>query len=284
MRHGIEQLDRLAETCADHSIEGLVRHLFVDHGYQGDRVDYHDPRNSYLDEVLDRRVGMPITLSVVLLEVGRRLDLRLAGVGMPGHFLVRDLTSPDRFIDAFHAGVQLGGDACEARFRAIHGDTMPFHSSYLDAIDSRSIVMRVLNNLTVTFRSRTPRELEWLLDIRLRIPADPPDLRALAELCEYRGRFTDAAGLLDRVHDLTGNDRASQRAAQLPRPTELTPPAREPGTHGAMRADVATARGPQREYRREGRRRGLAFCRCFAARRSSPPSARRRRTRPASGR
>ncbi|NIR42094.1 MAG: hypothetical protein GWN79_28705, partial [Actinobacteria bacterium] len=66
----------------------LSRHLFVSEGFAGDHADYHDPRNSFLDQVLARRIGMPITLCALLLEVGRRLDIALDGVGMPGHFLV----------------------------------------------------------------------------------------------------------------------------------------------------------------------------------------------------
>lgn len=212
---GLRALDRLADRCPVPTLDALTRHLFVAEGFQGDRHDYHDPRNSYLDQVLARRTGMPITLCALLLEVGRRLDLRLDGVGMPGHFLVRDAADPTVFIDAYHDGVQLGTDGCEARFRAVHGSGAPFHPDYLEPVAARSIVTRVLNNLTVTFRSRSPRDLDWLLDLRLRIPADPPDLRALAELCEARGRFDDAARLLDLLGDVTGNDAAGTRAAQL---------------------------------------------------------------------
>ncbi len=216
---GIAALDALAWSCPDDSLDSLIRHVFVDQGFSGDRTDYHDPRNSYLDEVLERRIGMPITLAVVLVEVGRRLGIPLDGVGMPGHFLVRERGRPDGFIDPFHQGVRIGPDACKARFRTIHGPTAEFHPSYLEPVASRSIVQRVLNNLTVTFRSRDPRALDWLLDIRIRIPADPPDLRALADLCELRGRYHDAADLLDRVRDADpaepGDHRIRDRAHRL---------------------------------------------------------------------
>lgn len=210
-RAGIQALDAIALACPEASVEGLIRHLFVDEGFSGDRTDYHDPRNSYLDEVLRRRVGMPITLAVVLVEVGRRLDIELLGVGLPGHFLVREGDDPDGFIDPYHSGARISADACVARFRSLHGDDAAFHPSYLDPVPSRSIVQRVLNNLTVTFRSRSPRDLDWLLDLRLRIPADPPDLRALADLCELRGRYGDAAGLLDRVGAMLPEDGTRDR-------------------------------------------------------------------------
>lgn len=216
---GIDALDAIALTCPDATVEGLIRHVFVDEGFAGDRTDYHDPRNSYLDEVVRRRVGMPITLAVVLVEVGRRLDIDLVGVGLPGHFLVREQQNPEGFIDPYHSGARIGSDACLARFRSIHGDHAAFHESYLDPVPSRSIVHRVLNNLTVTFRSRSPRDLDWLLDLRLRLPADPPDLRALADLCELRGRYDEAAQLLDRVGatvaEDAARDRISDRALRL---------------------------------------------------------------------
>lgn len=212
---GMGALDRLAAGCGEPTLDGLVRHLFRDCGFAGDRDDFHDPRNSLFDEVLDRRRGMPITLSAVVLETGRRLNVPLDGVGMPGHFLVRDRVLTDVFVDAFHQGAQIGPDACAARFRTIHGPDAPFDPSFLDPVDPRSIIVRVLNNLTVSLRTRSPRDLDWLLDLRLRLPATPPDQRALAELCELRGRYRDAADLLDRVAAQTESDVPAARADRL---------------------------------------------------------------------
>jgi regulator of sirC expression with transglutaminase-like and TPR domain len=216
---GIAALDEIAAACPEATVDALVQHLFVREGFAGDRTDYHDPRNSYLDHVLRRRVGMPITLAAVLVETGRRLGIDLVGVGMPGHFLVREGNDPDGFIDPYHLGSRITAAACEARFRSLHGPNAHFHPGYLDPVPSRAIVHRVLNNLTVTFRARSPRDLDWLLDIRVRIPADPPDLRALAELCEIRGRYDTAATLLDRavIHrpDDPATERVRERASRL---------------------------------------------------------------------
>ena len=208
---GIAALDEIAAACPDATVDALVQHLFVREGFAGDRDDYHDPRNSFLDQVLRRRVGMPITLAVVLVEIGRRVGVDLHGVGMPGHFLVRERDDPDGFIDPFHEGTRISTAACEARFRALHGPDAHFHPSYLDPVPARAIVHRVLNNLTVSFRARSPRDLDWLLDIRVRIPADPPDRRALAELCELRGRYDAAASLLERAVAHSPDDPTSER-------------------------------------------------------------------------
>ncbi|MEQ8841440.1 MAG: transglutaminase-like domain-containing protein [Acidimicrobiales bacterium] len=216
---GIASLDEFADSCPDATVGSLVRHLYVGEGFGGDRADYHDPRNSYLDQVIRRRVGMPITLAVVVIEVGRRVGVDLVGVGMPGHFLVRERDDVDGFIDPFHEGTRISAAACEARFRSLHGAGAVFHPSYLAPVPARSIVQRVLNNLTVSFRNRSPRDLDWLLDIRIRLPAEPTDLRALAELCELRGRYDEAASLLERAVDHgppdATADRARDRAGRL---------------------------------------------------------------------
>lgn len=216
---GLAALDDIAAACPEPTVEAILQHVFVREGFSGDRDDYHDPRNSYLDQVLQRRRGMPITLAVVLVEVGRRLGIELRGVGMPGHFLVRELDDPDGFIDPYHQGSRISASACEARFRSVHGPDAPFHRAYLEPVPTRAIVQRVLNNLTVSFRSRSPRDLDWLLDIRVQLPAGPPDLRALAELCEMRGRYGTAATLLERavahVTDDPTAERVRGRAARL---------------------------------------------------------------------
>ena len=99
------RLDELAAAAPDEPA-ALAHHLFVTEGFAGNRVDYSDPRNSLLDDVIDRRLGIPITLSILMIEVGRRIGVPVHGVGMPGHFLVG--VDDDRrrapFFDPFHDG------------------------------------------------------------------------------------------------------------------------------------------------------------------------------------
>jgi len=97
----LQELDRLAERVD--SLETLIHRLFVEENFAGNTTNYYDPRNSLLDQVLERRLGMPITLSVVCLEVGRRAGVSLEGVSMPGHFLVRPMAT-DHYLDAFNGG------------------------------------------------------------------------------------------------------------------------------------------------------------------------------------
>ena len=85
----VEVLDELAAGCKDRSLAGLRSHLYDELGFAGDAEQYDDPRNSFLDVVLDRRRGLPILLATVVIEVGRRCDVPCMGIGMPMHFLVR---------------------------------------------------------------------------------------------------------------------------------------------------------------------------------------------------
>jgi len=101
------RLDELAGGCGEATLDGLAQHLFTDLGFHGNTEHYQDPDNSYLDQVLERRVGIPIALSVVTMEVGRRLGVALDGVGMPGHFLVRHRADPATFLDPFDHGRRL---------------------------------------------------------------------------------------------------------------------------------------------------------------------------------
>src|SRR5438093_520977 len=94
-------LDDLAARCAEHSFSGVVQHV-AGEGFAGDRSDYYDPQNSYLNHVLERRRGIPITLSIVTIEIARRVGVPLVGVGMPGHFVVRDGRDDDAFADPFN--------------------------------------------------------------------------------------------------------------------------------------------------------------------------------------
>src|SRR2546425_5827277 len=109
---------------AKSQIAHLNRLLFEEMGFRGNREEYDDPRNSFLNDVLDRRVGIPITLSTVYLEVGRRIGCRLAGVAFPGHFLVRHTgreAMPDILIDPFNRGQILTEKECQALLMGRYG-------------------------------------------------------------------------------------------------------------------------------------------------------------------
>ncbi len=153
----LAELDRLAELVHRRVpsprrqaavLEALREVLFAEAGFRGNEQAYYDPRNSYLNEVLVRRLGIPISLSLVLIEVARRAGLPLGGVGFPGHFLVK-LTpevGPEIFIDPYNGGELLTGEECVARFRSV-ANQREFDPRFLQAVTRRQMLARMLHNL-----------------------------------------------------------------------------------------------------------------------------------------
>jgi regulator of sirC expression with transglutaminase-like and TPR domain len=138
-------LDRVAELCPP-TFDGIVETLFASGLFAGDGDDYHDPRNSLLHEVLTRRVGMPITLSVVAMEVGKRLDVPIRGIGLPGHFVIRDNES-GTFADPYGGGLRYDEPRMIASWKQRMGQDATFRSAMLSPTSAHEIVMRILNNL-----------------------------------------------------------------------------------------------------------------------------------------
>lgn len=173
----LRALDDLAASVAADDAPALAHALFVERGFAGNTVDYGDPRNSFLDEVRRRRLGLPITLSVLMIEVGRRRGIGLVGVGMPGHFLVG---SDDGFVDPFHGGAVLDAAGARRLFERTHPGA-PFLAHYLDPVGPRLVLSRMLANLVGAFMARTPMEAAWALRLRLDIPGLPDPERRQCE-------------------------------------------------------------------------------------------------------
>jgi regulator of sirC expression with transglutaminase-like and TPR domain len=182
--------------------------LFVDLGFAGNTRDYYDPRNSFLNDVLDRRTGIPITLALLAMEVGRRVGVPLVGVSMPGHFLLRHLHDGSLFVDPFGRGRLLDRAGCEAAFHSVHGDSAPFDPAFLEPVDAHAIVGRLLANLRATFSARTDRRaLAWTLRLRTLVPGIPAEERAeLATVLAARGQFAAAAGEFDALAAQLGGE------------------------------------------------------------------------------
>jgi regulator of sirC expression with transglutaminase-like and TPR domain len=165
------ELDVLAETCPGYTLDALVPHLFGRGRFGPDRADYYDPRNSLINHVLERRVGIPITLSVVGLEVGRRVGVPMSGVGMPGHFLLQDKVDRAVFIDPFDGGRLLDAEGCRRLFHRVTGPGSEWSSDYLVPVGNLSIVSRMLNNLRVVYAQRQDMGgLRWVMALRERLP------------------------------------------------------------------------------------------------------------------
>jgi regulator of sirC expression with transglutaminase-like and TPR domain len=132
----------------DSQITGLCRYLFHEAGFHGNRDEYYDPRNSFLNDVLDRQTGIPITLSVVAMAVGERLGLRIDGLGLPGHFVVMAGAGKQRIIfDPFHGGKRLDLDDCAVLVQQSAGLDIEWTPDLLQPAPAGVIVTRMLSNL-----------------------------------------------------------------------------------------------------------------------------------------
>jgi len=173
----------------------LNHYLFEDLGFRGNSEDYYDPRNSFLNEVIDRRTGIPITLSLIYLELARRIDFPMAGVGMPGHFLVRPLfADAEIFVDPFHQGQILFPEDCQERLAQIYGLGIPLQDHHLRPTPPRLILVRLLNNLRQIYLSRAQLELALAAveRILLLIPESLLHLRDRGLLYYQLGRWQQA--------------------------------------------------------------------------------------------
>jgi regulator of sirC expression with transglutaminase-like and TPR domain len=128
-------------------LEGLCRYLFHEMGFHGNRRDYYDPRNSYLNDVLERRTGIPISLAAVTIAVGSRAGLPIVGVGLPGHYIAKLTGEPELLLDPFHGGRLLSPADCENLVRQSTGVELEVSPLALEALPLALTVHRMLANL-----------------------------------------------------------------------------------------------------------------------------------------
>ncbi|HET9754185.1 MAG TPA: transglutaminase-like domain-containing protein [Myxococcales bacterium] len=197
-----------AGASAQRRVGRINAWLFHEQGFSGNRDDYYDPRNSYLNEVLDRRLGIPLTLCIVYMEVGKRCGLRVEGVGFPGHFLCKvQLDDGELVVDPFHRGQLLGVAQLKQRLAAAVGDRVPFDPRILRAAQPREILVRMLQNLRSVYQGRNdmPRALSAVDRLLLLQPGNTRGLRERAQIRELLGGGQGAAADLEKVLQLEPN-------------------------------------------------------------------------------
>jgi regulator of sirC expression with transglutaminase-like and TPR domain len=195
-------------------VAGLSRYLFAELGFRGNQKDYYDPRNSYLNEVLDRRTGLPITLSVVAIAVGKRAGLEVVGVGLPGHFVAKAVgDGPEVLFDPFHGGRVLTPEQCEGLVQRVAGTPFTATPESLAAVPVGFIVLRMLNNLKgVYLRSEDfARAARVIGRIRQLTPDDPVQRRDLGATLVHAGRPGEAIDHLRAYLETTPADAAAVR-------------------------------------------------------------------------
>jgi regulator of sirC expression with transglutaminase-like and TPR domain len=193
----LAQLDELAARLRarvpdaaglEQMVVSLNELLFEELGFSGNTDNYYDPRNSFLNDVLDRKLGIPITLCIIYMEVGRRVGLELEGVSFPGHFLVKFATDEgDVVLDPFAGGVPLTEEELVDRLEETYGQHRITNSSLpqlLAAASKRDILVRMLRNLKVVYVHQ--ERFEKALDVTNQILLISPEL---AEEVRERGQL-----------------------------------------------------------------------------------------------
>src|SRR5512141_1069009 len=181
---------RRAGTRSSFQKARLLAHVLSEEmGFAGDEDDYYDPRNVLLGPLLERRRGMPILLSILWMEVGRRAGIPVAGIGLPGHFIVRVGPPPGTLAAPFAGGVPLTVDDCRRKVKSLARGRVPWRAEYLRQMELPALLERVLRNLSGC-RERTGdeagrfRAVTFLSALR---PDEPENLLSRAELAEELG-------------------------------------------------------------------------------------------------
>jgi regulator of sirC expression with transglutaminase-like and TPR domain len=210
--HYLQRLDVMAEAVRNslgieldprRIVASINTYLFDEMGFHGNQTHYYDPRNSFLNEVLDRKTGLPITLAVIYLDLGRQVGLPTVGVGLPGHFIVQYAAqSAPLWIDPFHRGEILTHADCVARVRQIYGEETAWDEAYLQPVSDHAILQRLLYNLKAIYAQQ--RDFERTLSVVERLlllsPEAASEVRDRGLLHYQLGHF--AAALDDLQHYL----------------------------------------------------------------------------------
>jgi regulator of sirC expression with transglutaminase-like and TPR domain len=192
--------------------------LFEEEGFRGNLEDYYDPRNSFLNDVLDRRTGIPITLSTLYIEVGRRAGLAVDGIGLPGHFVVR---VGGTLVDPFHGGTVLSEEDCQKRLDRIYGGRLRLDDTMLAACERKTILARTLRNLKAIY-TKAGDFIRALNVVELLLRVDPGSLEEMRDrgmLHASLDCYALAAGELEEYLEKTGHapgrEQVRQKAAEL---------------------------------------------------------------------
>jgi regulator of sirC expression with transglutaminase-like and TPR domain len=219
----IDKLDRFGDQARERAayardtsdlISAVNATLFDDLGFEGNRVNYYDPRNSFLNEVIDRRTGIPITLTIIYMEVARRIGLSIQGVGLPGHFIAKHVSEAGEvFIDPFNGGRLLEVAAIAEHLGEVGGEELDPAS--VAAATKKQILTRMLSNLLAIYAGSLDyaRALSAIERILIINPASAPHIRDRGFLLAGVGDKVSAISELERYLSLVPNapDRESIR-------------------------------------------------------------------------
>jgi regulator of sirC expression with transglutaminase-like and TPR domain len=176
-------------------LEALKEVMFVQEALKPNQEDYYDPRNSFINDVLDRKVGIPISLSVIFIEVARRINFPVYGVGFPGHFLVKvHENEKELLIDVFNRGKIINVKDCQDLLDQIYGGSVAIQQSFLQSMSKKSIISRMLFNLKAIYYQREDyyRALTMVDRILMLNPGTPSEIRDRGLLFMQTSLFAQA--------------------------------------------------------------------------------------------
>lgn len=235
----VGEIDRFAKRLraripvgagAEDRVIALNEFLFADLGFSGNADNYYDPRNSYLNEVIDRRKGIPITLAVLYLEIGRRIELPLEGVSFPGHFLVRlPLRGGTLVLDPFSGGAPQSSEELRERLKRVipraAAEGVPVADlplePFLEPASNRQILARLLRNLKGVYREKDKPErllevLNRMIIVAPEVAGERRDRGYVYHRLEcWRPALQDLADYLERVPDAADQDEVRARVVEL---------------------------------------------------------------------
>lgn len=197
------------------SVNGLIDYIHNELGFSGNVRDYYDPSNSYLNRVLEHKVGIPITLAIVHLALGERLNIPVAGINFPGHFLVKYGDAKGQYVDPF-TGRILSEPDCATLLKQIAGPRAVLESGYFEIARAHDIMVRILDNLKQIFW----RNKQWLESRKcierqmiLRPTAEEYTIQ-LGALHEMQGEYTLASSLYSSVLSHSQNENIKEIASK----------------------------------------------------------------------
>lgn len=192
---GLAARERLARNQESTPVSALNKFIFEELGFAGNQSEYYDPRNSLLSDVLERRTGIPITLSVVYMEIGRRAGLEVEGIGLPGHFIVRakEPRGEPVLVDPFNGKI-IDTEDCQERLDTIYGGHATLTDAHLRPLSTREILARLLRNLKGIYAQAGlyRRALSIIERILLVAPDSIEERRDRGALLAQLGRYSEA--------------------------------------------------------------------------------------------
>ena len=219
---GLAARERIARDGESNAVGAFNKYIFEELGFAGNQGNYYDPRNSLLSDVLDRHTGIPITLSVVYMEIGRRAGLHVEGIGLPGHFIVRaeDARGESVLVDPFNGKI-IDTEDCQEHLDTIYGGQAPLTDAHLRPVSTREILARLLRNLKGVYAQAGlyRRALSIIERILLVAPHDAEERRdrsaLLAQLGRYSEAIVDAQIYLKSASDAPDAERVTEQLKQM---------------------------------------------------------------------